>query len=80
MGATVGMAINNACASLTAQGIELKPFLIMEIASDILRASHWLEVGNLSPKWSERHKPAASPAPPPQLPPEPAEPVDDIPF
>ena len=89
MGATVGMAINNACASLTAQGIELKPFLIMEIASDILRASHWLEAGNLSPKWSERHKPAGNPpaaspppaaAPPPPPAPEPAEPVDDIPF
>lgn len=50
MGQTVGMAINNACQSLTAQGLTLEPKRITEIASDILRVAKWLEAGNLIPK------------------------------
>jgi hypothetical protein len=81
LGATVGMAINNACASLTARGIALNPTLIVETASDILRASRWLEAGNLAPKWSERYPAKSSPQVPTAPEPVPADGQDDdIPF
>ncbi len=54
MGPTVGMAINNACANITAQGRPLDPAEVFEIASDLLRLSYHLEEGNLAPKFTER--------------------------
>jgi hypothetical protein len=63
MGATVGMAVNNACHSLTAQGLQLEPKRIFEIASDILRVSYNLERGKLAPRLAEREA-AAKPQPP----------------
>jgi hypothetical protein len=48
--ATVGMAMNCACASLTAQGEWLDPEKVTQIASDLLRVAAWLEAGNLLPK------------------------------
>lgn len=55
LGATVGMAVNNACQSLTHQGKPLNPTEVWEIASDLLAVSRRLEAGNLAPTWSERH-------------------------
>jgi hypothetical protein len=52
-GATVGMAINCACANLTARGEFLDPHEVTQIASDLLRCARWLEDGNLLAK-SER--------------------------
>ncbi len=49
-GATVGMAINCACANLTARGEFLDPEAVTQIASDLLRVAAWLEAGNLLPK------------------------------
>lgn len=50
------MAINNACANLTAQGSLLEPEAVWEIASDLLRVSWRLEHGHLAPPRSERAK------------------------
>jgi len=94
MGQTLGMAINNACASLTAQGAELNPRRVFELASDILRLSYYLEEGHLAPTYEARLKadyalqhPDTTPqAPAPkqlsQIPPaEPPEPeTDEVPF
>lgn len=49
-GATVGMAINCACANLTARGEFLDGEAVTQIASDLLRVAAWLEAGNLLPK------------------------------
>jgi len=49
-GATVGMAINCACANLTARGEYLDGEAVTAIASDLLRVAAWLEAGNLLPK------------------------------
>lgn len=49
-GATVGMAINCACANLTARGEFLDAEAVTQIASDLLRVAAWLEAGNLLPK------------------------------
>lgn len=59
MGATVGMAVNNACNSLTAQGEPLEPHAIFNIASDILRVCYNLEDGKLAPTFAERQAAAA---------------------
>lgn len=67
MGQTVGMAINNACQSLTAQGLTLEPKRITEIASDILRVAKWLEAGNLIPK-APASGSTGTPTPAPQKP------------
>lgn len=48
-GMKVGMAINNACQSLTAAGQPLTKKAIWEIASKIVRVSDYLEAGNLDP-------------------------------
>lgn len=78
MGQTVGMAVNNACHSLTAQGMQLEPQKVFEIASDILRVSYNLEKGKLAPMFAERNppKPKAAPAPTSPANPEPAQPED----
>lgn len=55
-GATVGMAINCACANLTARGEMLEPHEVACIASDLLRVAAWLEAGNLEPKRAERER------------------------
>lgn len=52
-GATVGMAINCACANLTERGCELDAEEVTQIASDLLRVAAWLEAGHLMPKWAE---------------------------
>ncbi len=57
MGPTVGMAINNACASITAQGRVLNPQEVYEIASDLLRISYHLEDGHLAPKHKDGQHP-----------------------
>jgi len=49
-GARVGMALNNACANLTARGEALDPLAVTQMASDLLRIAEWLEAGNLMPK------------------------------
>lgn len=54
MGQTVGMALNNACANLTARQQPLDPKEVAAIASDILRLSYWLEEGNLLPTYAHR--------------------------
>lgn len=54
LGITVGMAINNVCASLTALGKPLEPKTVWEMASDILRVTKSLESGTLAAPWSER--------------------------
>ena len=92
-GQAVGNALNNACASLTAQGAELNPRRVFEIASDIIRMSYYLEEGHLAPTHEARLKAEAvakqpgapqAPAPkqPSQIPPaEPPEPeTDEVPF
>lgn len=56
LGQTVGMAINNACANLTARNVVLNPTDVWEMASDILRVAERLEKGIMAPLWSERHK------------------------
>lgn len=50
------MAVNNACASLTAQGRQLEPTEVWNIASDILRICSRLEHGQVAPPYSERVK------------------------
>jgi hypothetical protein len=55
-GARVGMAINQACAYLIAEGVPWNPKIITERASDLIRASEWLEQGHLLPPFSERQK------------------------
>lgn len=57
LGATVGMAINNACANLTARSCVLSPNDVWEMASDLIRVSRRLEQGTLAPQWSERVPP-----------------------
>lgn len=49
-GAKVGMAINNAIALLQNEPYDIKK--VAQVASDIMRLSHWLEAGNLMPKTS----------------------------
>lgn len=49
-GAKVGMAINNAIAVLQNEPYDIKK--VAQVASDIMRLSHWLEAGNLMPKAS----------------------------
>ena len=49
-GATVGMAINCACANLTARGEFLEPGEVTQIASELLRVAAWLEAGHTLPK------------------------------
>lgn len=49
-GAKVGMAINNAIALLQNEPYDIKK--VAQVASDIMRLSHWLEAGNLMPKSS----------------------------
>lgn len=46
-GATVGMAINCACANLTARGQSLDPKAVWVVASDIIRVAQALEQGKL---------------------------------
>ncbi len=53
-GIRVGMALNLACANLTARNLELQPKAVMEIASDLIRVAQWLEDGNLCPTYTER--------------------------
>lgn len=55
-GPRVGMAMNLACANLTALGKELKPQDVMEITSDLLRIAEWFESGNLCHSYTERNK------------------------
>jgi hypothetical protein len=62
MGPTVGMAINNACANLTARGLELEPAAVYNVASDLLRVSQRLEGGKLAAPYSERKPSAPKPA------------------
>jgi len=49
-GAKVGMAINNAITLLQNEPYDIKK--VAQVASDIMRLSHWLEAGNLMPKSS----------------------------
>lgn len=49
-GAKVGMAINNAITLLQNDPYDIKR--VAQVASDIIRLSHWLESGNLMPKSS----------------------------
>lgn len=49
LGVTVGMVINCACASLTAQGKELDPIEVYKIASDLVWVSKKMEMGQLAP-------------------------------
>lgn len=49
-GAKVGMAINNAIVLLQNEPYDIKK--VAQVASDIIRLSHWLEAGNLMPKAS----------------------------
>lgn len=58
LGPTVGMAVNNACASITAQGKQLTTVEVFNLASDILRAVKWLEDGKIAPKKEDREKKA----------------------
>ncbi len=47
LGVTVGMAINNACESLTAAGSQITFENLHKLASDIIKVSQELEQGNL---------------------------------
>lgn len=53
-GPRVGMAMNLACANLTARNLPLEPIAVMEITSDLLRVAQWFEDGNLVPTFTER--------------------------
>lgn len=53
-GPRVGMAMNLACANLTARNLPLEPMAVMEITSDLLRVAEWFEAGNLLPTFTER--------------------------
>lgn len=55
-GPRVGMAMNLACANLTALGKPLNPEDVMDITSDLLRIAEWFEAGNLRPTFTERQK------------------------
>lgn len=92
LGVTVGMAINCACANLTARGEDITPSAVGAIASDLLRLSKWLEEGNLvkskrsaapAPKREEQRPPVEEKkkedaTPPPTE--EPPNESDDVPF
>lgn len=74
LGATVGMALNNAVQVCIALKQPFDTKTITQVASDILRAAHWLESGNLLPKSGG---PVVSPA---EMPPDMnAEPETDLP-
>lgn len=54
-GATVGAAINNACANLTARGEDLDPKKVYVIASELVKVALHMESGNLyAPKSAEK--------------------------
>lgn len=56
-GATVGMAINQACANLTHQGLELEPDAIHRIASGIVRVALRMERGELAQEGAKEEVP-----------------------
>ncbi len=56
-GATVGAAINNACANLTARGEDLDPKKVYVVASELVKVALHMEAGNLyTPKTPEQKK------------------------
>jgi hypothetical protein len=57
-GATVGMAINQACANLTARGEDLDPKKVYVIASALVKVAQHMESGNLHEPKGEGALPA----------------------
>jgi hypothetical protein len=74
-GATVGMAINQACTYLIQSGQELDPKKVHEIASKLVRVAQHMEKGNLAPiEKPQAQEPRQEPTKPEEV----AD--DDVPF
>lgn len=64
-GQSVGMAIVQACEFLRSSGTGFDKHKAWQVASDILRLGHKLELGQLAPLANAQPPPPAQPAPPP---------------
>ena len=79
-GQTIGMAINNACNSLTSQGLPLTKESIWKLASVIVSVAQAMEAGKIHEATPAAPAPAPAPAPEPEPEPQEEAPADDIPF